>query len=53
MPDWSEGYMTEVEYVYTYHSHLNPLHMQLAVVSAGYAPPAVATACELSFGQRA
>ena len=51
MTDGSEGYMTEMEYIYTYHSHLNPLHMQLALVSAGYAPPAVATACELGFGQ--
>ena len=51
MTDWSEGYMTEIEYIYTYHSHLNPLHMQLAMVSAGYAPTAVATACELGFGQ--
>jgi len=51
MTDGSEGYMTEVEYIYTYHTHLNPLHMQLAVVSAGYAPPAVGTACELGFGQ--
>lgn len=47
MTDWSEGYLTEVEYLYTYHSHLNPLQMQLAMVSAGLAPPAVATACEL------
>lgn len=51
MPDWSEGYMTEIEYVYTYHSHLNPLHMQLVMASAGLAPPAVKTACELGFGQ--
>lgn len=51
MPDWSEGYMTEIEYVYTYHSHLNPSHMQLVMASAGFAPPAVKTACELGFGQ--
>ena len=51
MTDWSEGYMTEMEYVYTYHSHLNPLHMHLAMLSAGYLPRAVSTACELGFGQ--
>ena len=51
MPNWSEGYMTEIEYVYTYHSHLNPLHMQLVMASAGFAPPVVKTACELGFGQ--
>ena len=51
MPNWSEGYMTEIEYVYTYHSHLNPLHMQLVLASAGVAPPQVKTACELGFGQ--
>lgn len=51
MTDWSEGYMTEMEYVYTYHSHLNPLHMNLAMLSAGYLPRAVTTACELGFGQ--
>ena len=51
MTDKSEGYMTELEYVYTYFTHLNPLHMQLALVSAGYALPVVATACELGFGQ--
>jgi len=51
MSDWSEGYMTEVDYTYGYYRHLNPLHMRLAMLSAGLTPPAVETACELGFGQ--
>lgn len=51
MTDWSEGYMTEIEYIHTYHARLNPAHMCLAVANAGFAPPLVGAACELGFGK--
>jgi SAM-dependent methyltransferase len=38
-------------YINTYHPHLSPPHMRLALLKAGYAAPKVAMACELGFGQ--
>lgn len=49
--DRADGYMTSVAYTYDYHRELNPLHMRLALLAAGIAPPEVATACELGCGQ--
>ena len=43
--------MTEVDYTFGYYRHLNPMHMRLAMLSAGLMPPMVETACELGFGQ--
>jgi SAM-dependent methyltransferase len=51
MSDWSEGYMTEVDYTHGYYGHLNPSHMRLAMLNAGLTPPKVEAACELGFGQ--
>jgi SAM-dependent methyltransferase len=51
MTDWSAGYVADIAYTYGYYAELNPLRARLAFVSAGLAPPEVATACELGYGQ--
>ncbi len=45
------GYVTDVGYTFGYHAELNPLTTRLAFLRVGLAPPNVATACELGFGQ--
>ena len=49
--DWTEGYVAEIDYTFGYYSELNPLRMAVPFLNVGLAPPAVATACELGFGQ--
>jgi hypothetical protein len=49
--DWSDGYVSEVDYTYGYYGELNPLQTKLKLLFAGYKPPEVKTACELGFGQ--
>ena len=39
--DWSEGYVTDVEYVRNFLPGLAPLNLALAVVLAGLRPPDV------------
>jgi SAM-dependent methyltransferase len=55
MQDWSEGYVTEVNYTYGYYGELDPLRAQWALLSAGIEPPAAGpqgpVCCELGFGQ--
>lgn len=51
MSDWTAGYVADVGYIYGYYPELNPLRLRLAFLNAGYAPPEIATACELGFGQ--
>ena len=51
MPEWSAGYVADIGYTYGTYSELNPHRLQLAFLTAGLAPPKVATACELGFGQ--
>ncbi|MYM89942.1 methyltransferase [Rugamonas sp. FT82W] len=51
MTDWTSGYVADVGYTYGYYDFLNPLRVNLALLKAGLAPPQVATACELGFGQ--
>lgn len=51
MANWSAGYAAEVDYTYGYFKELNPLNAKLALLDAGIALPANATACELGFGQ--
>jgi SAM-dependent methyltransferase len=46
-----EGYVEGIPYTYSYHPELDPSRMQATLRRAGLAPPAVATACELGFGQ--
>jgi SAM-dependent methyltransferase len=51
MNDWTEGYVADVDYVYTYHRELNPSRLPLLFLSSGLAFPEITTACELGFGQ--
>lgn len=51
MSDWTAGYMTDIDYVYSYNTELNPLRARFAFLAAGLCPPQVGTACELGFGQ--
>src|SRR5204862_8195062 len=49
--DWTEGYVAEINYTFGYYSELNPIRTSVLFLNVGLAPPAVATACELGFGQ--
>ncbi|MYN17776.1 methyltransferase [Rugamonas sp. FT107W] len=51
MTDWTSGYVADIGYTYGYYDALNPLRANLALLKEGLAPPQVATACELGFGQ--
>ncbi|MBX9945277.1 MAG: methyltransferase regulatory domain-containing protein [Reyranella sp.] len=51
MNDRTEGYVTDLGYIYGYYPELNPLRHRLAFLTAGLRPQAIATACELGFGQ--
>ena len=51
MNDTADGYRTDIDYTYSYHSELNPLRLRLAFLNAGRPAPAVTAACELGFGQ--
>ena len=48
---WNEGYVSEIEYIYGYYNELNPLRVNLSLISAGIKPPEIKNACELGFGQ--
>lgn len=50
MSDWSEGYVTEIEYTQAYYAELNPLRARLPLLYSGFRPPDVARACELGYG---
>jgi SAM-dependent methyltransferase len=49
--DWTEGYVTGVDYTLGYYGELNPLRLTIPFLNVGLMPPPVATACELGFGQ--
>src|SRR5512141_3017139 len=51
MPDWSSGYVADLDYIYGYYPELNPLRVGLAFLNVGLLAPRVRTACELGFGQ--
>lgn len=51
MSDWTAGYTAEIEYTRGYYSQMNPQHIQLLLLAAGVACPAIENACELGFGQ--
>jgi hypothetical protein len=51
MAEWSEGYVSEINYTYGYYSELNPNNTVIPFLMAGIAPPKVSHACELGFGQ--
>ncbi|OAM29071.1 hypothetical protein A7P95_04880 [Eikenella longinqua] len=50
-PDWSEGYVNDINYTYGYYTELNPERLAIPFLSAGLAVPPVVHACELGFGQ--
>ncbi len=49
--DWSDGYVSEIGYTYGYYGELNPCRIAVPFLNVGLAPPRIATACELGFGQ--
>jgi len=49
--DWTDGYVSEIGYTFSYFSELNPLRAAVPFLNVGLAPPPVATACELGYGQ--
>lgn len=51
MREWSEGYVSELDYTYGYYHDLNPSRSVLPLIKAGVKPPQILTACELGFGQ--
>ena len=51
MSDWSDGYVTNIDYNFGYYLELNPQNIPLAFLDAGLAAPENVTACELGFGQ--
>jgi SAM-dependent methyltransferase len=48
---WTDGYVAEIDYTFGYYVELNPLRVAVPFLNAGLAAPAIATACELGFGQ--
>jgi SAM-dependent methyltransferase len=48
---WTEGYVSEIDYTFGYYSELNPLRIIVPFLNVGLAPPDIATACEIGFGQ--
>ena len=51
MNGWTEGYVSEIDYTFGYYAELNPLRIMVPFLNVGLAPPDIATACELGFGQ--
>jgi SAM-dependent methyltransferase len=49
--DWTDGYIASVDYTFGYYGELSPLRLAIPFLNVGLVPPAVATACELGFGQ--
>ncbi len=55
MNDWTEGYVTEVDYTYGFYKEMSPASMRYALSAAGYEAPPIDhfSYCELGFGQGA
>lgn len=55
MTDWSEGYVSDIDYTHGYYRELNPAHLRFALLAKGLRSPdpdAEGFAyCELGFGQ--
>ncbi|HUO20766.1 MAG TPA: class I SAM-dependent methyltransferase [Steroidobacteraceae bacterium] len=45
------GYVSGIDYLYDFQPETSPLRVEMALLGAGIAPPRIATACELGFGQ--
>ena len=55
MTDWSDGYVTEVDYTYGFYKEMAPVAMRFALLAAGLEAPPLDkfNYCELGFGQGA
>lgn len=51
MSNWSEGYVSGLDYNYGYYPALNPSSHIIPLLMSGLAAPTVEHACELGFGQ--
>ncbi|WP_227429223.1 methyltransferase regulatory domain-containing protein [Psychrobacter sp. I-STPA6b] len=51
MADWTEGYISDINYTYGYYPYLNPNSVIIPFLRAGLEVPKFSTACELGFGQ--
>lgn len=51
MTDWTEGYVADIDYTFSYCQELNPHRVDLAFLGKGLVPPKMQTACELGYGQ--
>lgn len=51
MANWSEGYVSDIDYTYGYYPELNPHNVKIPFLMAGLEAPKFITACELGFGQ--
>lgn len=51
MANWSEGYISDIDYTYGYYGELNPNNVKIPFLMAGLEAPKFTTACELGFGQ--
>lgn len=49
--DWSDGYVSDIEYTYGYYPELNPVRVDFALANYGLASAKIKNACELGFGQ--
>lgn len=51
-PEWTSGYVAEIDYTHGYYREMVPAHLRFALVSRGFAPPPVGGRyLELGFGQ--
>jgi hypothetical protein len=52
-PDWTAGYVAEIDYTYGYYRELAPAHLRFALALRGVAPPSSGPVnyLELGFGQ--
>ncbi len=51
MTNWSEGYISDIDYTYGYYEELNPNNIKVPFLISGLEAPKFTTACELGFGQ--
>lgn len=55
MTDWTEGYVSDIDYTHGYYRELNPSHLRFALLAKGLRAPDPDAAdfayCELGFGQ--
>ncbi len=52
-PEWTSGYVAEIDYTHGYYREMNPAHLRFALISRGFAPPPASDIryLELGFGQ--